>query len=94
MTAVVVFRAANLSAKRGCERGIVSHPQSASGMARSFLGDTSFEPGKQSFRRVSKAFHTFRSFAQACLQHRHLSKGASACVTADRSDPTPLRAST
>ena len=78
MTTVVVFRAAHLSAKRGCERGIVSHPQSASGMARSFLGDTSFELFQKPFSRVSKAFQADLSFENDHQLHGHLSKGVDA----------------
>lgn len=81
MTTVVVFRAANLSAKRGCERGIVSHPQSASGMARSsfsLLGDARFELFQKPFSCVSKGFQADLSFENAHQLHGHLSKGVDA----------------
>lgn len=95
MIAPVVVRVDQKS--RGSIRGTICSPGSRaiSGMAHSdvsFSGDPRIQPSKQSFRGVAKGFQVIRSL-EVRLSHVHLTKGASACVTANGSDPTSLGAS-
>lgn len=82
---------------RGSIRGTICLPGSRaiSGMAHSdisFSGDPRIQFLQKSFRGVAQAFQVIRSL-KACLSHVHLTRGASACVTANGSDPTSLGAS-
>lgn len=82
---------------RGGVRGTICLPGSSaiSGMAHSdisFSGDPRIQSLQKSFRGVAKGFQAVRS-SVARLSHVHLTRGASACVTANGSDPTSLGAS-
>ena len=78
-------------------RGTRRSPGSSaiSGMAHSdvsFSGDPRIKSLQKPKRGVAQGFQAIRSLA-ARLSHVHLTKGASACVTANGSDPTSLGAS-
>jgi len=76
-SAVIIFSAADLSAKRGCERrGTYSHPHSAGGTALSFLGSTRFQLRQKPLRGLSKRFHSLSgSFHSATASYVHLAIG-------------------
>lgn len=76
--AVIIFSAADLRAKRGCERrGTYSHPHGAvGGTALSFLGSTRFQLRQKPLRGLSKRFHRLSgSFHSATASYVHLAIG-------------------
>lgn len=95
MTLPVVIRR-NQKSRRSIRGTICSSGSSASsGLAHSdisFSGDPRIQSLQKSFRGVAKGFQAIRSLV-ARLSHVHLTRGASACVTANGSDPTSLGAS-